>query len=127
MLVRVRDGKHLAHHGDVLNGGAELELPDAIALECAHLVDEVLPTGETRGVGATAPADLKDVLARHRPHERVSILEEARAKTAGDLDAIEQQLTVERKRAADEQKAIEAAEKKRLAATAKPEPPKGEK
>ena len=105
MRCRVKPGKQLAHAGEVLEVGQEVELPIHIALEVPHLVEEVLPTGETRPIGQAPDLDLQERLARHRPHKRITLLEQARERAAADLSAIEGQIASERKRLEAEQKA----------------------
>jgi len=62
---RVRDGQQLAHEGQVLEGGATVELSRRVAAEVAHLVDEV---------GPASPAWAEDAEAV-RAHERASALQ----------------------------------------------------
>jgi hypothetical protein len=84
----------------VLDAGTDVELTPAIAYEVRHAVDEVTATGEIRAIGASEPdaAALERALATARPHERISLLEEARARTAGDLKTLDAQIAAERKR-----------------------------
>lgn len=124
MHVRVKAGCQLAHNGAVIDGGAEIDLAPALAFEVRHLVDEVLPTGETRplGAGERGAADLEAALAAARPHERISILEAARAATAGDLAKIDRAIALERARLAGESKPAAKAAPAKAAAAAKAAP-----
>lgn len=106
MKCRVKPGQQLAHGGAVLEGETDVELTAELAYEVRHLVDEVLPTGEVRAIGAgeRAAAELQAALASAKPHERISILETARASVAGDLDTLDRAIAAERKRLAAEAK-----------------------
>jgi hypothetical protein len=96
----VKKGAKLPHDGQVLGEGTDVDLRTEIAHEVKHLVDEVLPTGELVpiGTGDQATADLQAQLETARPHERISILEAARARVSGDVKAIDAEIAAERKR-----------------------------
>lgn len=96
MLCRVKPGQQLPHAGEVFDAGQEIDLPDHVAREVPHLVVEVLANGDVRPIGAPSAPALEEVLARHRPHERITILEEARAKVAQDLATLDRQIAAER-------------------------------
>lgn len=107
MKCRVKVGQELAHGGTVLTGGTDVELAVSIAHEVRHLVDEVLPGGETRPIGAEAraAAELQDALDRAQPHERVSLLEQARAEAQRFADGAQSELARLDKLIAAERKA----------------------
>lgn len=125
MLCRVKPNCLLPHDGGVLDPNTDVELRADVAYEVRHLVDEVTATGELRPIGTAAASEaaLKAALATARPHERISLLEAARATLAGDLTKIDAQIAAERKRLETEAKAAEKADKKAPA----PAPAKDEK
>ena len=99
---RVRPGCELPHEGVVLASGADLELAPHIAVEVRHLVDPVNPaTKKIMAWPSKATSDLDAELARARPHERISLLEQAAATTSSDLGVIQAKIAAERKRLAD--------------------------
>lgn len=97
---RVKLNCLLPHDGEVLTGGTDVELRPDIAHEVRHLVDEVLPTGEVQPIGFKdrQAAQLAADLAAARPHERISLLERARAAVADDLKTLDAQIAAEQTR-----------------------------
>ncbi|MEO8483326.1 MAG: hypothetical protein ABI634_14025 [Acidobacteriota bacterium] len=114
-LYRVKLGALLPHDGGVLVGGTDVELRPDIAHEVRHLVNEVTATGEERPIGFKdrAEAELAAAVAAAKPHERISLLENARKVLLGDLEKLDAQIDAEQQRLA-------ADEKKRAAPEAKP-------
>ncbi len=72
---RVRAGAELAHDGQVLPGGTDLELPRRVAVEIPHLVDEIDAAG---GVVPVPPDGWKLALEDVQAHERGFVLEQQR-------------------------------------------------
>ena len=90
LQCRVRPGAILAHHGREYVGGEEVALAREVALAVAHLVDEVVGPDTVRRIAAPDAVDeLRDRLDRHRPHERVSLLQQTRAHLAGQLEEVD--------------------------------------
>jgi len=87
---RVKDGQELAHGGDVLPGGSVVQLLPAIAHEVRHLVEPIGDDGQVKPWGAPSDEAIDAELAAARPHERISILEQAIAAKRGDLERLEQ-------------------------------------
>lgn len=71
-FYRVRRSQQLAHAGQTFTAGAVVELPRKLAVEVAHLVDEV----DAEGRPVSAPSSWEQSLETVREHERVSILEQ---------------------------------------------------
>lgn len=86
---RVRAGKELAHHGDVLTAGQDVMLEAHIAHEVRHLIDEVDPaTGTVRPIAMSLEtARVLNDVARYRPHERVTLFEQAIAQAGAEAGA----------------------------------------
>jgi hypothetical protein len=101
---QVRFGEVLPHDGRVLEGGAIVELPRAVADDSAvrGLVQEVDDAGQP--VTPVAASDLD----RFRTHERVTVLRERLAEAEGVATAIRQQLAAEEQRLVDEVAALSA-------------------
>jgi len=83
---RVKVGCELAHNGTVVGGGEDVTLDPAVAFEVRHLVDTVDPvTNDATPIGtARDEAALLSDLERARPHERVSLIEQAISANVSD-------------------------------------------
>lgn len=130
MKCIVKDGCELAHGGTVLTGGATVDLPAAIALEVRHLVVEVLPSGDVQPIGAAdrAEAELADALERAKPHERISILEQARADAQRFVSGAQEKVAqLDRQIAAERKASAKAGAPTGDPAGPKPDAVKGDK
>lgn len=87
---RVRPGQSLAHNGAVLEAGAVVELPRRLAIEVAHLVDEVDASGQL-----VTPAPWQELLDQAQAHERPHVLESVRQRTRTALAEAEERLTAQ--------------------------------
>lgn len=112
---RIRDGEVLAHEGQVLEAGAFVELPRAIADDMAvrGALEEVDDAGQP-----VAPVPVDD-LARFRTHERVSMLRDRLVEAQGRVTAIQAQLDAVEQQLADE---VAAAQRVAAAAPSHAEP-----
>lgn len=110
---RVRPGQQLAHNGKVLFGGETLDLPQHLALEVRHLVDPVGADGKVKPWPTDPVAALAAELSTAKPHERISILQQHRARATSHLDDIDREIAAEEMRlAADDVEREKAAKKK---------------
>jgi hypothetical protein len=111
---RVRDGAILPHAGAELLGGTVVQLKPEIAYEVRHLVEPIGDDGQVQPWGAASDAKLEADLATARSHERISILEDAIAVKAGELERLRKMHSAE----------VEAGKAAAKALEKKPEPAK---
>jgi len=95
---RVIPGQQLAHHGQVYRGGDLVELDDAIALEVRSLITPVDAAGKPKAWPTDAAGALAADLAKARPHERISILQAARAAGQAHVADIDREIAAEEAR-----------------------------
>lgn len=106
---RVKPGAVLPHAGLVLTSGTNVELAPHVAYEVRHLVDPVdAATGAVKAWGSADQAALETELAKARPHERVSILEQAIAAKKGDLDVLQTLHAAAKREEAEATKALQS-------------------
>lgn len=118
---RVKPGAELAHAGLVLTGGTDLELAPHVAYEVRHLVDPVEPlTGAVMPWVPVDQAQLELELAKARPHERISLIEDALKANTADGDRLRALLAAENK--ANEQAAKALEKKAEAKVSSKPAP-----
>ncbi len=120
---RVRDGAELAHAGEVLTGGAVVQLQPHVGYEVRHLVEPLGDDGKVKPWGTAAEEAFEAELAAARPHERISIIERAIASRTGDLEKLQKMHAAEVKANEAATKALEKKNAKGDEPKSKPTPP----
>ena len=118
-LYRVKSGAVLAHAGEALTSGEDVQLPPHVAYEVRHLVDPVdAVTGAVQPWGTVDQAVLETELAKARPHERVSLIQQALDAKQGDVKVLEKLLVAAQKDEAAAAKALDQKSAKKSAPAA---------
>jgi hypothetical protein len=105
----VKDGAILPHHGQLLEGGAIIDLPRHVGTDPAvcGFVDEIDDAGDPVGGYPIGYEEHLVVLDRFQPHERVTLIRDRMVRERALLERLELDLAEEEATAAAQPAAVD--------------------